>query len=65
MSEKQRRSDMSWITKVLDFFKPLSTTELVRTRNKKGQFVGDDKSTSDVNEAYTRVKKRGRPRKKK
>ena len=37
----------------------------VRARNKKGHYVADDKSTPDVNEAYTtkRVKKRGRPKK--
>ena len=31
----------------------------VRTRNKKGHYVADDKSTPDVNEAWTtkRVKK--------
>jgi|TARA_R100001443_G_scaffold108841_1_gene119771 hypothetical protein len=31
----------------------------VRSRNKKGHYVGDDKSTPDVNEAWTekRVKK--------
>lgn len=31
----------------------------VRSRNKKGRYVADDKSTPDVNEAYTtkRVKK--------
>ena len=36
------------------------TTEVkVRTRNKKGHYVADDKSTPDVNEAWTtkRVKK--------
>jgi len=27
----------------------------VRTRDKKGKYVGDDKSTPDVNEAYTTV----------
>ena len=27
----------------------------VRARNKKGKYVGDDKSTPDVNEAYTTV----------
>jgi len=32
--------------------------EMVRSRNKKGQYVGDDKSTPDVNEAYTRRKKK-------
>jgi len=37
----------------------------VRARNKKGHYVADDKSTPDVNEAYTtkRVNKRGRPKK--
>tara|TARA_R100000234_G_scaffold110091_1_gene82326 strand:+ start:320 stop:475 length:156 start_codon:yes stop_codon:yes gene_type:complete len=31
----------------------------VRARNKKGRYVADDKSTPDVNEAYTtkRIKK--------
>jgi|TARA_R100001163_G_C5038680_1_gene177293 hypothetical protein len=32
--------------------------EMVRARNKKGQYVGDDESTPDVNEAYTRRKKK-------
>jgi len=27
----------------------------VRAKNKKGQYVADDKSTPDVNEAYTTV----------
>ena len=27
----------------------------VRARNKKGKYVGDDKSTPNVNEAYTTV----------
>ena len=27
----------------------------VRSRNKKGKYVGDDKSTPNVNEAYTTV----------
>ena len=40
----------------------------VRARTEKGQYVGDDKSTPDIDEAYTTVevkkKKRGRPRKK-
>ena len=31
--------------------------EVVRSRYKTGQYVGDDKSTPDVNEAYTRRKK--------
>ena len=40
----------------------------VRARTEEGQFVADDKSTPDVNEAYTTVevkKKKGRPKKKK
>jgi hypothetical protein len=66
---------MSWFKKVLKFFTPLSSVELpnplhetetVRARNKKGRYVADDPSTPNVNEAYTKVKKkRGRPRKKK
>ena len=44
--------------------------ETVRARTEEGQFVADDKSTPDVNEAYTTVEvkksgKRGRPKKKK
>jgi hypothetical protein len=40
----------------------------VRVRTEQGKFVADDKSTPDVNEAYTTVevkKKKGRPKKKK
>ena len=29
--------------------------KIVRARDKKGKYVGDDKSTPDVNEAYTTV----------
>ena len=43
--------------------------ETLRARTDEGKFVADDKSTPDVNEAYTTVqvkkKKRGRPKKKK
>ena len=43
------------------FWNNLTGTEevKVRARNKKGHYVADDKSTPDVNEAYTtkRVKK--------
>jgi|TARA_R100000908_G_C3717773_1_gene121799 hypothetical protein len=49
------------------FWNNLTGTEevKVRARNKKGHYVADDKSTPDVNEAYTtkRVKKKGRPKK--
>lgn len=49
----------------MSFFKKMwdkvTNTERVqvRARNKKGHYVADDKSTPDVNEAYTtkRVKK--------
>ena len=41
----------------------------VRARTETGQYVGDDKSTPDIDEAYTTVeikkKKKGRPPKKK
>ena len=59
----------------MSFFKKMwdkvTNTERVqvRARNKKGHYVADDKSTPEVNEAYTTVKvkkkKRGRPKKKK
>ena len=35
-------------------------TELVRARNEKGRYVADDPSTPDINEAYTKVKKKKR-----
>ena len=44
-----------WHTKdpaVLEFVKDTETKK-VRARNKKGQLVGDDPSTPDVNEAWT------------
>ena len=54
---------MSWWKKVLHFFTPLSSAELpnplkedmetVRARNKKGQYVADDPTTPDINEAYS------------
>jgi hypothetical protein len=49
-----------------NFWDKVTGTERVkvRSRNKKGHYVADDKSTPDVNEAYTTVrKKRGRPAK--
>jgi len=46
------------------FWNNLTGTEevIVRSRTKKGKFVADDKSTPDVNEAYTtkRVKKKSK-----
>jgi|TARA_R110000772_G_scaffold127305_1_gene234442 hypothetical protein len=54
---------MGWWTKVVDFW--TNTEEVkVRSKDKKGRYIADDKSTPDVNEAYTKVrKKRGRPAK--
>lgn len=57
---------MSFWTRVVDFFTDTEEKK-VRARTKKGQYVADDKSTPDVNEAYTTVrvaKKPGRPKKK-
>ena len=52
---------MNFITK---FWDNLTGTEkvTVRARGKKGKFVADDKSTPDVNEAYTtkRVKRKSK-----
>jgi|TARA_R100001443_G_scaffold69036_1_gene77673 hypothetical protein len=49
---------MSWLSKMWN--KVTGTEKVkVRTRNKKGHYVADDKSTPNVNEAWTtkRVKK--------
>tara|TARA_R100000234_G_scaffold61898_1_gene37488 strand:+ start:579 stop:737 length:159 start_codon:yes stop_codon:yes gene_type:complete len=49
---------MGWLSKIWGV---ITNTEQVqvRARNKKGRYMADDKSTPDVNEAYTtkRVKK--------
>ena len=43
---------MKWWTKLVD--KVTGTEKVqVRARNDKGRYVADDKSTPDVNEAYT------------
>ena len=43
---------MSWLEKM--WSKVTGTEKVkVRARNKKGHYVADDKSTPDVNEAYT------------
>ena len=57
---------MSLWTRVVDFFTGIEEKK-VRARTKKGQYVADDKSTPDVDEAYTTIrvaKKPGRPKKK-
>ena len=55
----QGKRQMSWWTKVVDYWTGTEQKK-VRARNKKGHYVGDDKSTPDVDEAYTtiRVKKK-------
>ena len=58
---------MSWLKKVWQNFRGVEDKK-VRARTEEGKFVADDKSTPDVNEAYTTVevkKKKGRPKKKK
>jgi hypothetical protein len=56
---------MSWWSKLVD---TLTGTERkkVRARNDKGQYIADDESTPDVDEAYktVRVKKKKKASKK-
>ena len=57
---------MSIWKKVVDFWTGTERKK-VRARDEEGQFVADDKSTPDVNEAYeeVRVKKTKKSKKKK
>lgn len=57
---------MSIWKKVVDFWTGTERKK-VRARDEEGQFVADDKSTPDVNEAYeeVRVKKTKKRKKKK
>ena len=57
---------MGWWNKVVDFWTNTEQVK-VRARTDEGKFVADDKSTPDVNEAYTtkRVKRKGKIKKKK
>tara|TARA_R110002020_G_scaffold473571_1_gene703034 strand:- start:2151 stop:2324 length:174 start_codon:yes stop_codon:yes gene_type:complete len=57
---------MSIWSKVVNFWTGTEQVK-VRARTDEGKFVPDDKSTPDVNEAYTtkRVKKKNRSNKKK
>ena len=48
---------MSWWKKVVDFVTGTERKK-VRARNEKGHYVGDDKSTPDVNEAWKSGKKK-------
>ena len=56
---------MSIWKKVVDFWTG-TERKTVRARDEEGQFVADDKSTPDVNEAYTEVRvNKSKKRKKK
>ena len=56
---------MSIWKKVVDFWTGTERKK-VRARDEEGQFVADDKSTPDVNEAYTEARaKKTKKRKKK
>jgi hypothetical protein len=46
---------MSWWKKIVDAVTGTERKE-VRARNKKGQYVGDDASTPDVDESRTTVR---------
>ena len=56
-----------WYIGLSNWFKNtfINTTERIRARNVKGRYVGDDKSTPDVNEAYVTVPKKRTKKKKK
>ena len=45
---------MNWLKKMWQKFRGVEE-KTVRARTKDGKFVADDKSTPDVNEAYTTV----------
>jgi|TARA_R110000787_G_scaffold25529_6_gene71793 hypothetical protein len=46
---------IKWLKRISLKFFAKKEVDLVRARDAKGQFVGDDKSTPDVNEAYVEV----------
>ena len=46
---------MSWWSKIVDAVTGTERKE-IRTRNEKGQYVGDDESTPDVDESRTTVR---------
>ena len=66
MEEKMKKRNY-WNIGLSDWFKNtfINTTERIRARNLKGRYVGDDKSTPDVNEAYVTVPRKKRSKKKK
>jgi len=65
--EKKMKKRNYWNIGLSDWFKNtfINTTERIRPRNLKGRYVGDDKSTPDVNEAYVTVPKKRSKKKKK
>ena len=49
----------NWPFKALEKEMKMATTKKPkRARGPKGKYKGDDKSTPDINEAYTQIKKR-------
>ena len=65
--ERKMKKRNYWFCGLSDWFRNtfINTTERVRARNVKGRYVGDDKATPDINEAYVTVpKKRSRKKKK-
>ena len=65
--EKKMKKRNYWNIGLSAWFKNtfINTTERIRARNVKGRYVGDDKSTPDVNEAYVTVPKKRSKKKKK
>jgi len=65
--EKKMKKRNYWNIGLSAWFKNtfINTTERIRARNVKGRYVGDDKSTPDVNEAYVTVPRKKRSKKKK
>ena len=73
MLARQRKSNMSWLPKtyrdtIKKFWQNVRGVEekTIRARTEEGRYVADDKSTPDVNEAYTTVevkKERNNPNK--
>ena len=59
MKKKQKKQKRNyWYCGLSRWFRErfIYTTEVIRTRDKRGKFVADDPSTPDVNEAYTVTK---------
>ena len=62
---KMKKKRNYWNIGLSDWFKNtfINTTERIRARNVKGRYVGDDKSTPDINEAYVTVPRKKRTKK--